>query len=134
MLPGAISRFIWLRRIEPGNNSAAANRLLDRLEFLRAMNLNDGILAGVPPHRVARLRRQGERYFADGLRDLGADRRRAIMAVCVIEWATATADAVIETHDRKIGRAHACTPVTHAHLVCRHLLEKKKTTTYDDTS
>ena len=31
MLPGAISRFIWLRRIEPGNNSAAANRLLDRL-------------------------------------------------------------------------------------------------------
>src|SRR3546814_5904716 len=83
LLPGAISRFIWLRRIEPGNNSAAANRLLDRLEFLRAMNLNDGILAGVPPHRVARLRRQGERYFADGLRDLGADRRRAIMAVCV---------------------------------------------------
>lgn len=104
MLPGAISRFIWLRRIEPGNNSAAANRLLDRLEFLRAMNLNDGLLAGVPPHRVARLRRQGERYFADGLRDLGADRRRAIMAVCVIEWATATADAVIETHDRIVGR------------------------------
>src|SRR3546814_15478208 len=68
------------------------------------MTLNDGILAGVPPHRVARLRRQGERYFADGLRDLGADRRRAIMAVCVIEWATATADAVIETHDRLVGR------------------------------
>ncbi|PSJ19281.1 hypothetical protein CVH10_23670, partial [Halomonas sp. ND22Bw] len=80
-LPGAISRFIWLRRIEPGNNSAAANRLLDRLEFLRAMNLGADLLAGVPPHRVARLRRQGERYFADGLRDLNADRRRAILAV-----------------------------------------------------
>src|SRR3546814_10472395 len=24
----------------------------------------------------------------------------------------------------KIGRAHVCTPVTNAHLVCRHLLEK----------
>src|SRR3546814_9470160 len=24
----------------------------------------------------------------------------------------------------KIGRAHVCTPVTHAHLVCRLLLEK----------
>lgn len=104
MLPGAISRFIWLRRIEPGNNSAAANRLLDRLEFLHAMNLDAGLLADVPPHRVARLRRQGERYFADGLRDLGADRRRAILAVCIIEWATATADAVIETHDRIVGR------------------------------
>ena len=104
MLPGTITRFIWLRRIEPGNNSAAANRLLDRLEFLRAMNLDAGLLAGVPPHRIARLRRQGERYFADGLRDLGADRRRAILAVCIIEWATATADAVIETHDRIVGR------------------------------
>ena len=104
MLPGAMSRFIWLRRIEPGNNSAAANRLLERLEFLRAMNLDADLLAGVPPHRVARLRRQGERYFADGLRDLNANRRRAILAVCVIEWAAASADAVIETHDRIVGR------------------------------
>src|SRR3546814_3805777 len=28
--------------------------------------------------------------------------------------------------DREIGRAHVCTPVTNAHLVCRLLLEKKK--------
>src|SRR3546814_8352501 len=27
--------------------------------------------------------------------------------------------------DRKIGRAHVCTPVPNAHLVCRLLLEKK---------
>src|SRR3546814_2853403 len=30
----------------------------------------------------------------------------------------------------KIGRAHVCTPVTNAHLVCRFLLEKKKSLTY----
>lgn len=35
MLAGNISRFILLRKFELGNNSAAANRLLDRLEFLR---------------------------------------------------------------------------------------------------
>src|SRR3546814_1719895 len=29
----------------------------------------------------------------------------------------------------EIGRAHVCTPVTNAHLVCRLLLEKKKNTT-----
>src|SRR3546814_5418449 len=29
----------------------------------------------------------------------------------------------------KIGRAHVCTPVTNAHLVCRHLREKKKNPT-----
>src|SRR3546814_10013937 len=28
--------------------------------------------------------------------------------------------------ERHIGRAHVCTPVTNAHLVCRLLLEKKK--------
>src|SRR3546814_10338043 len=28
---------------------------------------------------------------------------------------------------QEIGRAHVCTPVTNAHLVCRLLLEKKKT-------
>src|SRR3546814_4403375 len=28
----------------------------------------------------------------------------------------------------EIGRAHVCTPVTHAQLVCRLLLEKKKNT------
>src|SRR3546814_7551065 len=29
---------------------------------------------------------------------------------------------------QEIGRAHVCTPVTHAHLVCRLLLAKKKQT------
>src|SRR3546814_1397256 len=28
--------------------------------------------------------------------------------------------------NEQIGRAHVCTPVTNAHLVCRLLLEKKK--------
>src|SRR3546814_4376249 len=31
---------------------------------------------------------------------------------------------------RKIGRAHVCTPVTNAHLVCRLLLENKKLPTH----
>src|SRR3546814_8456640 len=31
-----------------------------------------------------------------------------------------------ETAIKEIGRAHVCTPVTNAHLVCRLLLEKKK--------
>src|SRR3546814_8370435 len=30
----------------------------------------------------------------------------------------------------EIGRAHLCTPVTNAHLVCRLLLDKKKYNTY----
>ena len=38
--------------------------------------------------RITRLRRQGERYFADGLRELPDNRRLAILVVCAVEWET----------------------------------------------
>src|SRR3546814_4072411 len=38
------------------------------------------------------------------------------------------ADVPADFQFNKIGRAHVCAPVTNAHLVCRLLLEKKKTT------
>ncbi|WP_273795221.1 Tn3 family transposase, partial [Brucella intermedia] len=101
---GHVSRFIWIRKFEIGNNSADANHLLDRLEFLQKLDLDAHILAGTPPHRITRLRRQGERYFTDGLLDINADRRLAILAVCVVEWRAAIADTLVETHDRIVGK------------------------------
>ena len=101
---GSVTRFVWLRQFEVGQNSADMNRLLDRLEFLQAMAVDRSILSGVPPHRIARLRRQGERYFAGDLRDISGDRRLAILAACVLEWSSAIADAVVETHDRIVGK------------------------------
>ena len=99
-----VSRFIWLRRFETGKNSADMNRLLDRLEFLQSIGLDADCLTGIPPHRIARLRRQGERYFTDGLQDISGDRRLAILAVCAVEWRSSIADAVVETHDRIVGK------------------------------
>ena len=101
---GRFSRFIWLRQFEVGKNSADINRLLGRLEFLQGVDLPVDVLDGVPPHRIARLRRQGERYFTDGLRDISSDRRLAILAVCAMEWRVTIADAVVETHDRVVGK------------------------------
>lgn len=101
---GSVTRFVWLRQFEVGQNSADMNRLLDRLEFLRALAPDWSILADVPPHRVTRLRRQGERYFAGDLRDISGERRLAILAVCAVEWRSAIADAVVETHDRIVGK------------------------------
>ena len=101
---GGVSRFVWLRRFEVGRNSADINGLLDRLEFLQGFDLPSDLLETVPPHRIARLRRQGERYFTDGLPDITGDRRLAILAVCTVEWRGAIADAVVETHDRIIGQ------------------------------
>ena len=101
---GNVSRFVWLRQFEVGQNSADMNRLLDQLEFLQGLALDRAVLTDVPPHRVARLRRQGERYFAGDLRDISGDRRLAILAVCALEWRSALADSVVETHDRIVGK------------------------------
>jgi len=38
-------------------------RLLERLEFLQHIDLPPNVLTEIPPHRVTRLRRQGERYL-----------------------------------------------------------------------
>ena len=97
------SRFVWLRRTGPGSNSADANRLIDRLEWLSELAISAEVIADIPSHRVARLRRQGERYYADGLREVPENRRLAILAVCAIEWRAVLADAVIETHERIYG-------------------------------
>jgi TnpA family transposase len=101
---GGISRFIWLRQFEVGKNSADMNRLLDRLEFLQGLGLTPDLLQGIPPYRVSRLRRQGERYFSADLRDVSDDRRLAVLATCAVEWQAAIADAAVETHDRIVGK------------------------------
>ena len=103
-LDNRVTRFVWLRQSEPGNNAAVAGRLLDRLEFLQRLGLSEQLVDGVPAHRVARLRRQGERHFADGLREMLGSRRLAILAVCAVEWQAGLADSLIETHDRIVGR------------------------------
>src|SRR3546814_8072074 len=80
--------------------------LMDRLEYLQRFDLPADLLDGVPAHRVTRLRRQGERYYADGMRDLPEDRRLAILAVCTLEWRSSLADVIVETHDRIVGRLY----------------------------
>jgi hypothetical protein len=100
-----VSRFVWLRRIPGGGGGATTVlRLLDRLDFVRGIRLDDDAFAGIPAHRVTRLRREGERLYADGLKELPSDRRLAILAACLVEWRAALVDAALESHDRVIGR------------------------------
>ena len=59
------------------SGTADANRLLDRLEHLPGgLDVPEGPFHEIPPFRITRLRRQGERYFADGPRELPSIRRR----------------------------------------------------------
>ena len=87
-------------RVKASAQAAALNL------HLRRLATPEGLFHDVPAHRITRLRRQGERHFADGLRELPDSRRLAILAVCAVEWELFLADAVVETHDRIVGRTY----------------------------
>lgn len=97
----------WLKRFEVGHNSADMNRLLDKLEYLQMLDIPGSLLDRVPTHRIIWLRQQGEAYYADGLRDINENRRLAILTVCAIEWRAIINDAILETHDRIVGKLYS---------------------------
>lgn len=80
------------------------NRLLDRLEFLQGIGLDEAVLVGVPPHRVARLRRQGEPVLCGGFAGhLGRPPSRHPRGLRT-GMAQRRTDAIVETHDRIVGK------------------------------
>src|SRR3546814_9739265 len=91
------------------------------------------------------------RNFTDYDQPLAQDELYPILfrAICPDDWTeetidwTEVRDEIVRVHgakrmitvlaggqvfEPKIGRAHVLIPVTNAHLVCRHMLEKKKMT------
>ena len=61
------------------------------------------VAAGIDPSRVV-LRGRRRRSGRGG--ELPDNRRLAILVVCAVEWETFVADAVVETHDRIVGRTY----------------------------
>lgn len=99
-----VTRFVWLRRFEIGANSADMNRLLDRLDVVRGLDLPEDLLDDVPRAQIDKLRQQGERLHADMLKKIAPGRRYGILAVSAMEWRARLADAAIETNERILGR------------------------------
>jgi TnpA family transposase len=104
---GRLTTYGWLKRFEVGHNSADVNRLLEKLEYLQALDIPESLLEGIPSHRVIWLQQQGEAYYADGLRGIKEDRQMAILAACAIQWKAMIIDAVLETHDRIVGKVYS---------------------------
>jgi TnpA family transposase len=103
---GRISKFVWLRQASSGSSSAAMNKLLDRLEVIKIVNLPSAVINGIPPHRITRLRKEGERLYTGTLRELPVERRLSILAACVVEWRAILTDAAMQTHERITGRLY----------------------------
>src|SRR3546814_10685194 len=91
-----------------------------------ASGLERGAISGSPAGDDDARRRSAIHAFVGNLclrqRRLDAKQRRA-------QQTRAKRQSQLGRHHSsppKIGRAHVCTPVTNAHIVCRLLLEKKK--------
>ena len=104
---GRLTTHGWLKRFEVGHNSADVNRLLEKLEYLQELDIPESLLDGIPAHRVIWLQQQGEAYYADGLRDIKEERQMAILTTCAIQWKSMIVDAVLETHDRIVGKIYS---------------------------
>ena len=78
-----------------------------RLEHLRRLDVPEGLFHAIPPHRITRLRRQGERATSPTVsassRTTAASR---FSRSAPVEWEVFLADAVVETHDRIVGRTY----------------------------
>src|SRR3546814_8585181 len=61
--------------------------------------------------------------YEHGRGRFASDDGRILPGLYAVGWARRGPSGTIGT---KIGRAHVCTPVTNAQLVCRLLLDKKK--------
>lgn len=130
-IDGRLTIHGWLKRFEVGHNSADVNRLLEKLEYLQKLGIPECVLEGIPAHRVVWLRQQGEAYYADGLRGITGTRRLAILAVCSIEWKAMINDAVLETHDRIVGKLYAaCKRIRDEQLVDQKKLVHETLTSF----
>lgn len=120
---GRVSRFVWLRRIETGANTADMGRLFDRLDVIEGLGIPADLLEGLPRRRIDRLRGEGERLYVDSLKKMPTDRRLSIVGASVVEWRAALLDAVIETQDRILGGIFRDAKLQHAET-----LETERTT------
>src|SRR3546814_2592475 len=83
------------------------------LEYL--VEKGDGRL-GTPAHRESALRYRHFLHYAEG----------SLMPPLLVKLVLGRVPVLGKTAQRQIGRAHVCTPVHNAHLVCRVLLDKQK--------
>lgn len=103
--PGrSVSALAWTRDVTETASTRNFVGLIERLEMLRAIDIDASRLEGIHHGRIARLTQEGMRLTAQHLRTLSPQRRRALLVVAVLEARTRLTDATVATFDRLIGR------------------------------
>lgn len=99
-----LTNLIWLR--QPPGQASPRNffKVVERLEFIRNLNLDSGCLKNVHKNRSLQFTKTGAKSTPPHLLRLEELKRHAILVAFLVEWSTTLVDYAIEMHDKMIGK------------------------------
>lgn len=91
----------WLREVPGQSSPEAFLKVVQRLEYIREMNLTIQT-EGIHPNRLLQLSRLGARYKPHSFRRFKADKKYAILVLYLLNLSQDLIDQAFEIHDRQI--------------------------------
>ena len=98
------SRLTWLRGFPISTSPASLHALIERLRYLRALDLPEDLGHNLHPVRLTRFAREGAVAPISSLNGFGYRRRIATLAAQMMELAVAITDAAIAMFERLTGQ------------------------------
>ncbi|BDI20609.1 hypothetical protein ANSO36C_64110 (plasmid) [Nostoc cf. commune SO-36] len=99
-----LTDLIWLRQPPGQANPRNFLKVVERLEFIRHLNLDSGCLKRVHQNRLLQFTRTGAKSTPAHLSRLDELRRYAILVAFLIEWSASLVDYAIGMHDKMMGK------------------------------
>ena len=98
------TRLTWLRGFPHSTSPASMAALLDRLKYLRSLNLPPDLGQGLHPDRLLKFAREGAVAPVSLLNDFGVRRRIATLAAQMADLSVTITDATIAMFERLTGQ------------------------------
>lgn len=93
----------WLRNFEEAPTTANINALLDRLRYVRDIEINPNVSEQTSAFRFSQFMKEGRVAPAFLLADYSSNRRRATLVAALVDLDARLADAAIHMFDRLVG-------------------------------
>lgn len=97
------TQLAWLRQPPGPPTPGQFLKLIERLIFIRSLQLNGDVVRQIHQNRVLQLAREGMRTTPQHLQRFDAQRRYAILVAFLLDTAATLTDAALVMHDRILG-------------------------------
>ena len=98
------TRLQWARQSPGRPNSRHMLEHIERLKYLQAVDLPDGIGRSLHQNRLLKLAREGGQMRAAELAKFEPQRRYATLVALAVEGLATVTDEIVDLHDRILGR------------------------------